>query len=221
MDFCRHLSYFPSVAFGGEATDEDRALMTDMVRRVREVCEREGRKRGRPILIAARCINSLELSLRCGLDVKTWLAEDLIDILMPLHGGEPWGRHQGSLKAFIELAHRYDVPAYPCLRRVDREDVGAHGATWEVCRGEAMMRFAEGADGITTFNRFVPTHRRWRSGESGWALMKPKNYTSNGPLQWSALTPKLVLNGASNKCGCVVKPKSNVWPCGQPSATTC
>ena len=25
-----------------------------------------------------------------------------------------------------------------------------------------MSRFVEGADGITTFNRFVPTHQRWR-----------------------------------------------------------
>jgi len=135
-------------------------LLNDMMRKIRKMTEEEGLRRGRPILIAARCINGIqdrERSLYYGLDVKTWLAEGLVDILMPIHVGIPWGKQQGPLKEFIELAHRYDVPAYPCLRRVDRG-----GVTWEVCRGEAMSRFAEGADGITTFNRFDPTHRRWR-----------------------------------------------------------
>jgi transposase len=36
-----------------------------------------------------------------------------------------------------------------------------------------------------------------------------------------ALTHRLVRNGASNKCAFAVKLKSNVWPCGRPSPTTC
>ena len=137
-------------------------LLNDMMRKMRKMTEEEGPRRGRPILIAGRCINDLQHSLRCGLDVKTWLAEDLVDILMPIHVGFPRGKQQGSLKAFIDLAHQYDVPAYPCLRRFDREDGGSPGTTWEICRGEAMARIAEGADGVATFNRFVPTHQRWR-----------------------------------------------------------
>ena len=154
------LDYFRSwVLFGTDPIGlEQTEFLNDMMREMRKMTEEEGLRRGRPILIAARFINDPNYALRFGYDVKTWLQEDLIDILMPLH----ISGHLGPLKSFIELAHHYDVPAYPCLRRVSREDVGAHGTTWEVCRGEAMSRFVEGADGITTFNRFDPTHQRWR-----------------------------------------------------------
>jgi hypothetical protein len=157
LDYFRSPHVFPMPADAAETE-----LLNDMMREMRKMTEEEGLRRGRPILIAGRCINDLEHSLWYGLDVKTWLAEGLVDLLMPIHVGVPRGKQQGSLKEFIDLAHRYDVPAYPCMRRVDQEEFGPHGITWEICRGEAMSRFVEGADGITTFNRFVPTHQRWR-----------------------------------------------------------
>ena len=121
------------------------------------------RASGRPILISARGIIDPEYSLAYGMDVKTWLAEDLIDILMPIHPGIPRGKHQSSLKEFYDLAHRYNVLAYANVRY---HRVYQH--TWEACRGETIFRFAEGADGITTFNRFDPTHRMW------WELGDPE-----------------------------------------------
>ncbi|MBU0606835.1 MAG: hypothetical protein KKI08_03065, partial [Armatimonadetes bacterium] len=54
MDFFRHACFFKSVAWGGEASDEERDMMTDLVRRIRAMTEREGMRRGRPILIAIR-----------------------------------------------------------------------------------------------------------------------------------------------------------------------
>jgi hypothetical protein len=138
------------------ADPKDVELLNDMMRKMRQMTEEEGLRRGRPILIAARGINDPKYSLAFGLDFKTWLAEDLIDIVMPIHFGIPRGSHQGSLKEFIGLAHRYAAPAYPCLRY---HRVYQH--TLEARRGEAVFRFTEGADGMTTFNRFDPTHRMW------------------------------------------------------------
>ena len=138
------------------ADPQDVERLNDMIRNLRQTTEEEGLRRGRPILIAARGINGPEYSLAFGLDFKTWLAEDLIDIVMPIHIGIPRGSHQGSLQEFIELAHRYDAPAYSCLRYHR-----TYQHTLEARRGEAVFRFAEGADGITTFNRFDPTRRLW------------------------------------------------------------
>lgn len=147
------LDYFRSPSlFQSPVSPQEVELHNDMMREMRKMTEEEGLRRGRPILIAARGINDPQSSLKFGIDIETWLDEDLIDILMPIH----LHRQQGPLKSFFELAHHYNVSAYPCLRANETRH------TWRVCRGEAMSRFAEGADGITTFNQFDPTHQRWR-----------------------------------------------------------
>lgn len=147
------LDYFRSPSlFRSPVSPQEVELHNDMMREMRKMTEEEGLRRGRPILIAARGINDPQSSLKFGIDIETWLDEDLIDILMPIH----LHRQQGPLKSFFELAHHYNVSDYPCLRANETRH------TWRVCRGEAMSRFAEGADGITTFNQFDPTHQRWR-----------------------------------------------------------
>ena len=61
----------------------------------------------------------------------------------------------------IKLAHRYNVPAYPSAATI-RAD------TWEGpegrmrWNGEAMIQYAEGADGLYMFNQFDPTAWFWR-----------------------------------------------------------
>ena len=150
LDYFRGYGLFPT----SPATPEQIELLNDMMRNIRQMTEEEGLRRGRLILIAARCINDSDWSLTRGLDVQTWLEEDLIDILMPLQ--ILWHKGRRPLKFFFELAHRYDVSVYPTMQ--ERE----WRSSWAVCRGEAMSRFAEGADGIATFNRFDPTHRLWR-----------------------------------------------------------
>jgi len=55
------------------------------MRQIRQMTEEEGLRRGRPILISARGINSPQRSLKFGMDLESWLEEDLIDIVMPIH----------------------------------------------------------------------------------------------------------------------------------------
>jgi hypothetical protein len=154
LDYFRFFKLFPDPV-GPEQIE----LLTDMMRKMRVMTEEEGLRRGRPILISARAINSLDRCLNWGIDFETWLEEDLIDIIMPIHVS----KQLGSLEGFYELARKYDVPIYPCVRYD-----AAYQHSWEKCRGEAMTRFAEGADGITTFNKFDPTHQMW------WELGDPQ-----------------------------------------------
>ena len=169
------LDYFRSPRVFPEVGPEQIEQLTDMMRRIRVMTEEEGLRRGRPILVSTRAINSPGYSLKSGLDVRTWLAEGLIDMLTmidirPKKGSPAY--IESPLKELIDLAHEFGVLAYPNLRRAE------HRWSWWICRGEAMSRFAQGADGITTFNRFDPTHRRWRElGDPEVLRDLPKTYT--------------------------------------------
>ncbi|MBT3292109.1 MAG: family 10 glycosylhydrolase, partial [Victivallales bacterium] len=48
LDFFRHMCYFPSTARGGQASDVERAQMTELMRRIRRTTETVGCTRGRP-----------------------------------------------------------------------------------------------------------------------------------------------------------------------------
>ena len=72
LDFCRHLQYFKSVAWGNMATEKECRVMTDSMREIRTIAERIGRKRGRPILISARLPDCIDYAKAVGLDVEKW-----------------------------------------------------------------------------------------------------------------------------------------------------
>jgi len=54
LDYFKDLTCFKSMAWGHSVSDEERDMMTDLLRRVREMTDEIGRQRGRPLLIAAR-----------------------------------------------------------------------------------------------------------------------------------------------------------------------
>ena len=56
--------------------------MNDFVRRIRRMTDRVGRERGRPLLVACHVPNGVDAALQIGLDVETWLKNDLVDILI-------------------------------------------------------------------------------------------------------------------------------------------
>jgi len=128
-------------------------MMTGLLRRVREMAEREGRKRGRPILIATRVPDSAGYCRAVGLDLQRWLQEDLIDILV---GGfymrlNPW-------EYLVQLGHRHGVAVYAGLSesRV-RGDASPFGRNSEEgYRGRALRAWQAGVDGIYLFNYFQP-----------------------------------------------------------------
>ena len=159
LDFFRHQHYFKSVSWGGQATDEEREMMTDLLRRIRRMTEEEGLKRGKPILIAVRVPDSVGYARGIGLDVERWLADGLIDIMTTTgyFRLNPW-------KVSAELAHKYDVPFYAGLSdsRMRKEDPKFRRRSLEGYRGRAADAWQAGADGIYLFNYFRPKGRQWR-----------------------------------------------------------
>ena len=99
--------------FGEEYENLD--TMTGFVRQVRQGLDQIGQERGKPYLLAIRVNTTLGQCRRTGLDVQRWLSEGLPDMLIVGSGNTPFSARQ---KELIDLAHRYEVPAYPCINHL-------------------------------------------------------------------------------------------------------
>ncbi|NIA13936.1 MAG: family 10 glycosylhydrolase [Nitrospiraceae bacterium] len=176
LDFFRHLNYFRSHAMGKPIRSDEVAMMTDLLRRIRTMADDVGQRRGRPILISVRVPDSVAFSLAVGLDIEGWMAGDLIDLLVV--GGyfrlNPW-------ESSVELAHKYDVPVYPCLsesRLKDEEARKMRGGV-EAYRARAMNAWDAGVDGIYMFNFFNPASSLWHElGDPKTLARLNKTYTT-------------------------------------------
>jgi hypothetical protein len=205
LDFFRHPCFFKSVAWGGRASREELDTMSGLVRRAREMTEREGMRRGRPILIAVRVPDSVEYCRAIGLDVEKWLAEGLVDLLVGscYFQLNPW-------EYLVALGRRHGVPVYPSLSesRVLGESRFSRNSL-ESYRARAMRAWAAGADGIYIFNYFDPTGPIWRElGDPKALSRKDKLYFAsprNGP-------PDSYLAGGRQYLRVAVLTPSNPWP---------
>ena len=161
LDFMRHIPHFKCNAKGDDCTQKERDMMTGLLRRIREMTERAGLERNRPILVAVRIPASVSCCEAVGLDVTRWLEYDLVDILIP---GEwefsPWEK-------WVALGHKHGVPVYPCLSWTGskkRKGLPSmqKGIPMGSLRSRATNVWHSGADGIQTFNLFDPASSVWR-----------------------------------------------------------
>ena len=113
LDFLRDPNFFAPTADGNPVEPQHVEMMTDLVRRIKSMIAEVERERGRPLLLAARTPFSVADSRFVGLDLEQWLAEDLIDVLIPVVFQE--GTMTESPREVVELGHAFDVPVYPCL----------------------------------------------------------------------------------------------------------
>lgn len=160
LDFFRHPVFFRRAAMAGVACDDaERALMTDLIRRIRVMTETEGLRRGRPFLLAVRLPDSPEYCHDIGLDLERWMAEGLIDICMPsgYFRLNDWERS-------VELGHRYGLKVYPSMDESRVRDLAAKALrqTVQSYRGRAAAAWQSGADGVYVFNSFNPSSPIWR-----------------------------------------------------------
>lgn len=160
IDFIRHPVFFKRAAQSGtECNDDERRLMTDLLRRIRTMTEAEGLRRGRPILLAVRVPDSVEYCRAIGLDLKRWLGDRLIDLLIT--GGY---FRLNDIAYSVALAREYGVKVYPSLdeSRVRDPEARKLRSTTEAYRGRALEAWSAGADGVYLFNAFNPLDPIWR-----------------------------------------------------------
>lgn len=152
MDWFRHPRFFRETDEDRPVTPEHVAMMNDFVRKVRVLTERVAAARNRPFLVSCRVPLSIERSLAIGLDLKTWLDEDLVDVLV--FGGDLGPMAMApQLHAMTELAHQYRVPAMANICGSGLQPAHGYSAN-EAWWGAAMNAWQAGADGVYVFNLF-------------------------------------------------------------------
>ena len=151
LDFFRHPVFFKSNSNGQPATDEDRAAMTELLVRIRAMADAEGKKRGKPFLIAVRTPDSVDYARAIGLDIEKWMTDDLMDLYIPS------GSFQlNDWEYSVALGHKHGVKVYPSLdeSRVSEPAAKARRMTELAYRGRAADVWAAGADGVYLYNFF-------------------------------------------------------------------
>ncbi len=175
LDFLRFPIYFKNQMSGLPVTDAQRALMTQLIQDIRKLTESVAERRGRPFLIAVRVIDSIDYSREIGLDIKEWLRQDLVDIIVATDYFrlQPWSH-------IVSVGQEYDVPVYACVSasRFPADDI----LPW---RAEALRAWEAGASGIYLFNIFRPSHPAFSElGDPDLLRKLPKSdiYTPNSDI---------------------------------------
>lgn len=144
IDYIRHPVLFSRSMQGKPVTVEEIELMTSFMDQIRTLADAAASKRKRPILFAARVPDSFQLSLNVGLDVRRWIMDDIIDIVIIGGGYMPFAL---SISEFVDFSHQHGVLVYPCM------NVGAFTEeTLYVERALAAKWYQSGADGMYLWN---------------------------------------------------------------------
>ncbi len=145
LDFMRHPAFFRM-----EEAYANRYLITDMVRCLRERLRVVSAERDKDLLLAVRVPPTLADSVRIGLDVPRWIAQELVDIVVVGGGFIPFETPVGE---FVEAARRTDCRVYGCIeatRYIDEKNLRALASRW----------WEDGASGIYLYN-FYTMSAKW------------------------------------------------------------
>jgi hypothetical protein len=169
MDFFSHPVFFKATTDRKPVRQLERDQMTELMARIRKMADEEGRKRGRPILIAVRVPDSVEYCKTIGLDLEKWMADDLIDFLMAS------GYFQiNDWEYSVTLAKKYGVKVYASLdeSRVPDPIAAQRRKTDMAYRGRALNALDAGMDGVYLFNLFDPNRNIWNELNSPEVMKK-------------------------------------------------
>jgi hypothetical protein len=152
LDWQRHAHHLPV-----EHAFRRRYVLTDFMRQVRKILNDAGRRRGRPLYLAARVGTSLEGCLHVGYDVERWVREELMDYLIPSACAEM----DSSLDAgyWVGLCAGRPIRVSPSLggffynatHGAGEPDIHFRNAT----RALAARLLADGVDGLYLFNWYT------------------------------------------------------------------
>ena len=147
MDFLRHPAYFKP----GE-TGKNRDLLTGLVKRVHALLRRVGEDRNRHLKLAVRVPVPFDVATKMGLDVQTWIREELVDLVI---AATPRGFELSlPLEEYVEAVRSRPMNLLAQL--------GWHQPV-QKARGAALNFWNQGVDGIYLFNWYARKDRRHES----------------------------------------------------------
>ena len=141
---------FPDVMHAWEHRD----YLTEFMRSARMMLLDVAKRKGKPILLAARVPENIEGCHYDGLDVERWVEENLIDILaLGCHNFEV------DIEAFRMLTCGKEIKLYPSTDD-HHSSSGYEHPPIEVFRGVFANFWHQGADGMYTFNFYPLPYER-------------------------------------------------------------
>ena len=124
----------------------NRGHLTNFMRQLRSMLEEVASQRGRPLLLAVRIPENIVGCHFDGIDVETWIGENLVDLLVP-----GCGAAEIDIPAFQRLAAGTHVKVYPSWDPIHPTE-GYRIPEVEYWRGLYSKWWALGADGVHVFN---------------------------------------------------------------------
>ena len=129
--------------------------MTGLLRRVRRAADAAGSRRGRPVLILVRVMDSVEACRAMGVDLEKWCADGLVDIVA---GGSEIRLNQPDYLG--ALARKYPHVKFYMVQ-TDAQIGGQHPLLTRNrsrlnFRGQAAAAYAGGVHGVYSYNEYTP-----------------------------------------------------------------
>ena len=142
---------------------EKQPILTEFMRRVRGMLDEEGRKKGRKLDFCVIVAPTIEECQDFGLDVPTWIDEEIVDSVCPCHYDNTL--FNTSFSEFPALARGKNVYVYPAIHPSISPYLYVFGyMTPPTYRAAARNIYEGGADGISIFNY----HLGWQGMETLW-----------------------------------------------------
>lgn len=146
LDYMRHPAFFRI-----EEAYANRYFMTDFIAYIRQQIDLIGKQKGKKLDLIVRIPPTLGDCTRIGLDVATWIAEELIDIVV-VGGFIPF---EMPMHEFVETASQTDVKILGCLEAL-RPTVDEL-----TMRAVASRYWQQGVAGLYLFN-YYNMPQKWK-----------------------------------------------------------
>ena len=170
----RSYNHFP---FPRPISRQRQPLMTELIGRIRRMLDERGQQLGRKLLLGVRVPETVDECHDCGLDIPTWIADDLISYVSPSEA--MYANHNAQWEEFFELTRGTQCRLFPGIlpfcsasdARSDTTPWGLNGKpsgteehiSWQSriylrpmeaqnYRAIARNMYGSGADGISIFN---------------------------------------------------------------------
>lgn len=140
LDYMRHPAFFRI-----EEAYPNRYLMTDFIAYIRQQMDEIGEKKGKALDLIVRVPPTLRDCARIGLDIETWIKEELVDVVIAGGGFIPF---ETPIDEFVEAAEGTGVEIYGCLEalRPNLDEL--------TMRAVAARYHEQGVSGLYLFNYF-------------------------------------------------------------------
>jgi len=146
LDYMRWCHMFPP----GEGSSNAH-LLTDFMRKIRNLLEAAAERRGRdPLVLGVRVAQTLEECEYLGFDVAAWIKQGLVDFVVP--SDFFYTDLNTRVEDFVKLAEGTDCRIYPAIHPITYrgDDVGINNLSHY--RAAARNFYAYGASGVEAYN---------------------------------------------------------------------